>query len=189
LQNCFKSGSNIKGLFISVIANRNLINYYCLEPTGEAAGVLIGIATTSRDYRLVHYINQSLGISLGSVDDIPVYHEKTAKFHTYPFFTWHHPDLRTDFYLIANYNASTYLIPSLRQINYFLLLQGSAYKEHIDGIIATLRTTQGIQAAIPIVPNTIKEFGPILEDLEIHVMEIKKAENSKTIPLRKSNEE
>ncbi len=160
-----------------------------LDPPGEAAGALIGIATTSRDYRLVHYINQSLGINLMSVDDIPVYHEKAGRFCNYPFFTYNHPDLRTDFFLIANYNTSTYLIPSLRQVNYFLLLQGSAYKEHIDGIIATLRTTQGIQAAIPIVPKTIKEFAPILEDLEIHVMELKKAENSKTIPLRKSNEE
>ena len=154
-----------------------------LESTDEVSGTLIGIVTTNRDYRLVHFINQSLGISLVSEEDIPVYQEKSAELHLYPFFMFHHADLRTGFFLIANYNGKVHMIPSLRQIHFFLLLQGAAYKQHIEKIISGLRSTEGVQAAIPVPMKSLKETVGILEDLEIHVLNLKKTRDRNTPPL------
>ncbi len=154
-----------------------------LESSAEVSGTLIGIATTNKDYRLVHFINQSLEIQLVSTEDIPFFNEKTGELQSHPFFMFQHPDLRTHFSLIANNNGTSFLIPSLRQISYFLLLQGSAYKEHIDQIIAGLRATPGIQAAIPVDQQTIREIGGILVDLEIHMVNLKRSQANAVPPL------
>jgi hypothetical protein len=159
-----------------------------LDPVTEAAIALIGIATQHRDYKLVHYINQSLLINLVNEEDLPVYNAKINALSYFPFFSYHHPDLRTDFCLIANNNGSAFLIPSLKQINFFLLMQGAAYQQHIDSISGSLRKIQGIQAAIPVNQSGIKEIGPLLEDIELHKIEIQKKAGESNVKLYKKDE-
>jgi hypothetical protein len=147
-----------------------------LEPAIGQINAIIGIATSLRDYRLVHFINQYLEIDLVNVDDLPVYNSKTETFSGFSLYRFHHPDLRTDFCLISNNNGTNILIPSLKQINYLLLLQGAAYKQHVDGMITSIRKIQGVQAVIAINQASIREIDPILEDLELHILELKQKE-------------
>lgn len=160
-----------------------------LEPQGETANTIIGIATIHRDFRLVHFVNQSLGISLSTEEDLPVYNSKTESLSKFPFFLYHHPDLRTDFCLMANQNEGVVMIPSLKQINYFLFLFGAAYKNHVDGMVTQLRKIQGVQAALVIQPSSIKELPGILEDLELHRVEIQKKIEDQKVKLNKGNVE
>jgi hypothetical protein len=144
-----------------------------LEPAIGQVNAIVGIATQLRDYRLVHFVNQFLDVNLANVDDLPVFNPKLETFSHFTLYLFHHPDLRTEFCLIANSNGKGTLIPSLKQINYFLFLQGAAYKQHVDVMISNIRKIQGVQAAIAINPATIKEIGPLLEDLEMHILEMK----------------
>jgi hypothetical protein len=144
-----------------------------LEPAIGQVTAIIGIATQLRDYRLVHFINKYLEVDLSNVDDIPVFIPKTATFNFFSLYLYYHPDLRTDFCLVSNYNGTNTLIPSLKQINYFLFLQGAAYQQHVNSIIASIRKIQGIQVAIAIDPKSIKEMGGLIEELELHVLEMK----------------
>lgn len=160
-----------------------------LEPASETATAMIGLVTTHRDFRLVHFLNQTLEISMTNTADIPVYDAKTESLNYFPFFSYHHTDLRTDFCLIANHNAGKVLIPSLRQINFFLLLQGAAFKQQIDAMIASIRKIQGVQAAIPVNQSAIKEVNPLMEDLELHKIELLKQEEGRKDKLFLNNEE
>ncbi|MBK7173220.1 MAG: IPExxxVDY family protein [Bacteroidales bacterium] len=160
-----------------------------LDAVTEFAIALIGIATSHRDYKLVHYINESLQINLINEEDLPVFNVKNDSLSYFPFFTYYHPDLRTDFCLIANNNNSTFLIPSLKQINFFLLMQGAAYQQHIDTVSASLRKIQGVQAAILVNQSGIKEIGPLLEDIELHKIEIQKKAGDSIVKLYKNDEE
>jgi hypothetical protein len=150
-----------------------------LEASIGEVNAIIGIATQLRDYRLVHFINKFLEVDLANVEDLPVFVPKADTFSYFPLYLYHHPDLRTDFCLIANSNGTSPLIPSLRQINYFLLLQGAAYKQHVDEFIVSIRKIQGVQAAISINQSNIKEIGPILEGLEMHILEMKAKEKER----------
>jgi len=160
-----------------------------LEPASETATAMISLVTTHRDYRLVHYLNQALDIGLVSTQDLPVYDAKSDSLSYFPYFTFHHADLRTDFCLIANHNSGKVLIPSLRQIHFILFLQGAVFKQQIDGIVASIRKIQGIQAAIPVNQSGIKEISPLMEDLELHKIELLKQEESKKDKLFRSSEE
>jgi len=160
-----------------------------LDTASEAATALIGIATTLADYRLVHFINQNTGIKLVSAADLPSYNPKTDSLLYFPFFTCHYLDLRTDFCLIANFNGSNILIPSLKQINYFLLLQGAANQQHIDTIIRSIRQIKGIQAVLAINQSGVKELTPLLEDLELHKLDMQKKQEDQSDELYSRQDE
>lgn len=160
-----------------------------LETANDTANAFIGIATIHRDYKLVHYLNSNLGLELVNEEDLPVYNSKTDSLTFFPFFCYHHPDLRTDIYLIANSISTSVLIPTLRQINYFLLLQGAAYQQHIDTMIASIRKIPGIQAALLINQSGIKEIPPLMEDLELHLIELQKKAEDENVKLFRKDEE
>jgi hypothetical protein len=160
-----------------------------LDPAKQTATATIGIATIHRDYRLAHFINHNLGINLISEDDLPVYNSKTDKLSYFPFFICHHQDLRTDFCLIANHNGEIAMLQSLKQLNYFFILEGAAYSNHVKEIIGQLRKIPGIQAAIPIDQAGLKDFPSILEDLELHRVALQKKQEDKTDKLYRSEKE
>ncbi|NVO19440.1 MAG: IPExxxVDY family protein [Bacteroidetes bacterium] len=150
-----------------------------LEVASGEANAIVGIATQLRDYRLVHFINKSLNTDLANVENLPVYNVKTDSFSYFTLFHYHHPDLRTDICLVSNTNGIGPMVASLKQINFFLILQGAAYRHHIDEMISLIRKIQGVQAAISINQSTTKDFGPILEDLELHILELKQKEDGR----------
>jgi hypothetical protein len=119
---------------------------------------------------------------------LPVYNAKNDSLHNFPFFSYHHPDLRTDFCLIANTNGLNILIPSLRQINFLLLLQGAANKEFIDNMIGGIRKITGIQAVLPIIQSGIKEMPSLMEDIELHKIELSRQQEEKKGKLYKEDE-
>ena len=150
-----------------------------LDPVKSTANAMIGIVTSHRDYMLAHFINKDLGINLVNQEDLPVYLSKTNSLSNFPFFSYYHPDLRTDFCLIGNYNGTHYVFPALKQLNYILLFQGAAYQQHINDYIALIRKIQGIQAAIHVNQPGIRDLNGFLEDLELHKIEIQKKQEEK----------
>lgn len=160
-----------------------------LESANETANAFIGIATLHRDYKLVHYLNVHLGIELTNEEDLPVYNSKSDSLTYFPFFSYHHPDLRTDLHLIANNSGISLLVPSLKQISYFLLIQGAAYQQHIDSMIASIRKIPGVQAALSVNQSGIKEMASLMEDLELHLIELKKKADDNNLRIYKKDEE
>lgn len=148
-----------------------------LDPAYQTATAIIGIVTQHRDFRLAHFMNQELGLQLSNKEDLPVYNSKTDSLSYFPFFYYHHPDLRTDFCLIANSNGSNILLPSMKQINYFFVLVGAAYANHVSEMISNLRKIQGIQAALQVNQGGSKDIPPLLEDLELHRIDLQKKED------------
>jgi|WetSurMetagenome_2_1015567.scaffolds.fasta_scaffold57312_2 hypothetical protein len=143
-----------------------------LESAYEPIGLLVGISTTLRDYRIAYFLNKLLEIDLKAITDLPVYHEKLQQIVRFPLFWHHHRHLRTDFYLIANNNGEMLMLPTLKNFNYFLILKGDAPDDHFDDLPRLLRDIPDIQAAFPIVPDTVKNFANILSDLELHMIEV-----------------
>jgi hypothetical protein len=150
-----------------------------LEPAIAEVNAIVGIASQLKDYRLVHFINKHLDVQFASVDDLPFYDPKIGKPTLYPLFWFKDNNLRTDFCLVSNSNGTTTLIPSLRQINYFLIIQGGAYQNHVDDIVSGIRRIQGVQAAIAIAQTSIKEIGPLLEDIELHILDLSRKSKKK----------
>lgn len=150
-----------------------------LEPAEfEPEGTLFGIATAMRAFQLVHFINKALYINLAaSGDDLKISQSDSEESEYFPLYTYHDPELRTDFFLFPNSNGSSMVFPSLRQMNFFILLQGAAYEEHILSMISDIKKITGIQAVVRIDQNQLKNIAYFYADLDNYMSEKKLKDN------------
>jgi len=157
-----------------------------LEPAFEPADALIGIASAMPVHRLIHYINQVTSLSIYRTDELPVFNEKSESLTYYDFCTCYLEDFRTQVSLVSNNSGNEQLIPALRQLNYFLMIQGSMPEEKIGQLVTAIKGITGVQLAALVKQETHKELANILQDLELHLLELKKKkeeEKRKIMPL------
>jgi len=154
-----------------------------LEPAFEPADAFIGIATNIPVIQLVHFINRQTLLNLVREEDLPVYAEKTDSLNYFKFFHYEDDDYRSDFCLLANSNEGINLLPTHKQFGYFMVIHGAIPDQKVKQLLAQVKSIAGVQMAAIIGQEPIKTLGPILQDLELHLTDLKKgkAEKSKRI--------
>jgi hypothetical protein len=154
-----------------------------LEPAFEPADAFIGIATNIHVIQLVHFINRQTLLNLVREEDLPVYSEKTDSLNYFKFFHYQDDDYRSDFCLLANSNEGLNLLPAHKQFAYFLVIHGAIPEAKVKQILTQVKSIAGVQLAAIIGQEPIKTLGPILQDLELHLTDLKtgKAEKDKRI--------
>lgn len=150
-----------------------------LEPAFEPADAFIGIATNMPVIQLVHFINSQTFLNLTREEDLPVYSEKTDSLTYHKFFYYQDDDYRSDFCLLNNSSEGINLLPTHKQFNYFLVVQGAIPAEKITLLVSRVKAIAGVQLAAIINQEPIRPLGPILQDLELHLSEIKKEKTNK----------
>jgi len=137
---------------------------------------LIGISCHLKSYRLSFAMDTSLGLSFKRVDDfeIPAHNEGVLK---YPFLMYEDADLKNQFCLVQNHHPEGKLIPSLRQVDFFLMAGNPLEQALVSGIIRKIRSIPQVLAAYEIDPNNTKDADILLAELELHLMEAGKAYN------------
>lgn len=145
-----------------------------IDPAFEPADAFIGIATNMPATQLVHFINHITLLNLVREDDLPVYSEKTNSLNLFRFFHYPDEEYRSDFCLVSNNSNGLNLLPLQKQFNFFLIVQGAMPDGKISQLVTQIKSITGVQLAAIISQETIKSLGPILQDLELHLTEIKK---------------
>lgn len=148
-----------------------------LESVFEPADALIGFAATIPVIQLAHFINSLTFLNLVREEDLPVYSEKTDSLNYYKFFHYQDEDYRSDFCLLNNNSAGIMLLPTHRQFSYFLVVHGAIPGEKISRLVSQVKAISGVQLAALIKQESIKELGPVLQDVELHLTELKKKKN------------
>jgi hypothetical protein len=149
-----------------------------LESEVEGVDALFGLTTVYRDYRVAHFLNQVLSLNLVSIEDLPVYSAKLKRLSAYSFYKSYSSNLRTDFFLVANSNGETRMIPDQKQIDYWLIMKGSAPQDYYNSLVGRLRAIPQVHA-FRLEPDSIRDLASIIQDLEIHLVELKIAELKK----------
>ena len=154
-----------------------------LDPAFEHADAFIGIATNMPVIQLVHYINSRSLLKLVREKDLPVYSEKSGSLNDFKFYHYQDEDYRSVFCLLGNSSSGLNLLSTHKQFSYFLVIQGAIPEEKVTQLVAQIKSISGVQMAAVINQEPIKTLGPILQDLEIHLTELKKekAEKQKRI--------
>ena len=160
-----------------------------LEPAFEPADALIGIATTIPAIQLVHFINSLTFLKLVREEDLPVYSEKTDSLNYFKFFHYQDEDYRSDFCLLNNNIAGLILLPTHRQFSFFLIVHGAIPGEKISRLVSQVKAISGVQLAALIKQESIKELGPVLQDMELHLTQLKKKKNENQIRIMPAAED
>ncbi len=147
------------------------------QPTNEEY-LMIGISTLWQDYHLLYYLNKHFQTLFTKQPDI-VFYSKKGSIGNFTFYHYYDDDLRMDYYLFANKNEENLAIPNHKHFEYFILFKLSSYLVPIQDILKELRRLSGISAALQIPLQTLKTLPEILEDIELHLLEISSDQKKK----------
>jgi hypothetical protein len=124
--------------------------------------VLIGITTSLKDYRVCYLINKHLGFNFAKIADLvvdPLPHTEPASFSFYQF---QQKETENLFYFIANKGTEGFLIPEMKEVDYFLMIKNLLQEEETDKYTSLLNRIPEIVAAVKIDPKKIKSRGNLL---------------------------
>ncbi len=151
-----------------------------LDPAFEPADAFIGIATNLPVIQLVHFINSQTLLNLVREEDLPVYSERSDTLNNFKFYYFKDEDYRSEFCLLANFNNAMNLLPTHKQFGFFMVIHGAIPSEKVKQIVTQIKSIAGVQLAASMDQRPIKSLGSILQDLELHLIELKKNKNEKS---------
>lgn len=160
-----------------------------LEPTFEPADAFIGIATNLPVTQLVHFINRETMLKLVREEDLPVYNEKSDSLNYFKFFHFEDDDYRSDFCLVNNTSEGMNLLSTHKQFSYFLVIHGAIPGEKVKQLMAQIKSIAGVQLAALIKQEPVTALSPILQDLELHLTDLKKEKSEQNKRIMPSAEE
>ena len=132
------------------------IKKFHLPASDDDIPVLIGIVSSEPDYRLSLKLNHRLGIALKSIDPVEFADETGAEFRFSRFSdSPSHPS--SGLQLVCNRSLKNFLLPKLKNIDFLILIPGSADELFLDKLMADLRETDSITGVFNIDPKTLKD--------------------------------
>lgn len=122
---------------------------------------LFGVSSHVANYRLAWGMNQLFEIDLERVSDVDLSfgQEKKGNFSLYRF---DDEESYTTFHLISNRCSAGYLIPELKQIDYFVQYWGPMSDNELTGFKDELREIPSVLASMEIDPMELKSRNNLL---------------------------
>ena len=147
-----------------------------LETRSEPAlFTLFGISCHLRDFRLSYLLNNKLELEFVKMDD----------FQGFSFYFCRDDDHYNSYYILGNRGQEALLLPDLKQTDFFLLVEGPFKKTQKDRLLEKIKGIQHVLTAFEVRFETIKNYESMLNDLELHFMNILKEAKIIYSPIKK----
>lgn len=117
---------------------------------------LWGIATTLRDYQVGLVLNRTLGTKLKRINDIELGNSEQSKLSYFSIFRFEDEMDKGLFHLIANKHQGDFLIPEVKQADFFLRFQGAPPDSYFHELHEKLRRVPQFIAVMALQPEKLK---------------------------------
>lgn len=130
---------------------------YRLKADPSAQGLLVGIVTDEKDYRLSWLLNHQLHINLKRTDNLKWF---STKLPVQLEFTCYidADEVRPPTYLIRNSSANGARIPGYEKFDYLFLMAGSYDASFINQILQEVRQTKNTRGAYALDSSGLVNF-------------------------------
>lgn len=116
---------------------------------------IVGISSAARDYRLCWFINNQLPLKFYRIDDLLIYSDfGEESYHS--CFKFSLENSETELYLLGNKSGSAYLVPEMKESDYFIISTESLLAEDLKELISMLNKIDVVQTAYAIDPYSLK---------------------------------
>jgi len=122
---------------------------------------LFGISSHVANYRIAWGMNKLFEIDLERVDDIDLSFDSNKK-GNFSLYKFDDEESYTTFHLLSNRCDTGYLIPELKQIDYFIQYWGPMSDKELSSFNDELREIPSVLAAIQIDPMELKSRNNLL---------------------------
>jgi hypothetical protein len=145
---------------------------------------LVGIVSQLKDYTLAYHINKEVDIDLKKFNDFS-FIDKSEKFNDYSWYYFYNNHLMAKVFMISNKSKSSKLIPSKKEIDYFLLIKDFPDIAFVNETIQLIRKIPNVMAVFNLDLNSIKDADLIIENNELHEIEeiLKPAKQNQKKPI------
>ncbi len=117
---------------------------------------LVSIISSVRDYRICWLLNTQLGYQLQWKEEVPLLIAKGKQRALFNRFAYHDELNWLEFHFINNKYLGEHLVPELKEVDYFLLVDGSHAGEEKARAIDVLRASPLIQAVVEVDANDLR---------------------------------
>jgi hypothetical protein len=118
--------------------------------------ILIALTSSLKDYRICYLINKCLNFNFTRTDDLKLDINAVASPALFSMFMYSWESTETDFYFIGNKGSEGYLVPEMREADYFILIKNYIDDNDLEDLISGLNKINEIVAAVKIDPKKIK---------------------------------
>ncbi len=122
---------------------------------------LFGVSSHVANYRIAWGMNKLFEIDLERVDDIDLSFDSNKK-GSFSLYKFDDEESYTTFHLLSNRCETGYLIPELKQIDYFIQYWGPMSDKELSSFKDELREIPSVLAAILIDPMELKSRNNLL---------------------------
>jgi len=129
---------------------------------------MLAIVSHLKDYRLAYHINKKTGSHLKKFDDLTIVNGGE---HAYTWYCCHEKENHMIFYLLGNSDRGAKLIPSRKEIDFFLLIKNAISFDRVNEIAKTLRSIPNVVGVFNQEMELIKDMDVLLEVIELHELE------------------
>ena len=118
--------------------------------------LLLGLASTENDYRLIWKINKTFNFSFGKAGNHNITAKKEENELEFSHYTYDDEDTFIFYRLLANKSDQGVLLEELKNIDYLLIITGEFSDTFVANMIAKLKNIEHIQGVFRILPASLK---------------------------------
>ncbi|MEI6312422.1 MAG: IPExxxVDY family protein [Bacteroidota bacterium] len=119
---------------------------------------VLGLISSAKDYRICHYINKELEFKFGAQEDISIKQNKETRPFIIKPYTYIPEKSIAKYFFINNKNDNELFIKKLKEIDYFILVEGEILRTEWSFLNKKLKNIDIIQHIMEI---EIKYFSAI----------------------------
>lgn len=118
---------------------------------------LLGIVSDEPDYKLCWLVNQQAGMSFSRVDDMKIFSKKLNEEQQVSLFLHDDEKRMLTFRMIVNRTSAGYFLPELKNIDYFMHIQGEIIPDDIEELIRTVNQIPAVRMCVPVDLQKVRE--------------------------------
>ncbi len=122
----------------------------------ECSFELVAIVSSARDYRICWLLNHQLGYQLEWKEEVPLVIAKKRQRALFNLFAYHDELNWQQYYFINNKHLADHLVPELKQVDHFLLIDGSSAEPEKIRVMDVLRQSPLVQAVFDVEVDSLK---------------------------------
>jgi hypothetical protein len=147
---------------------------------------LIGIACHHKDYRLSYLLNKKLDFVFSKQQDLVITLKDRKEPASFSFYYYKDEDQGISYLLISNRSEEYVLLPELKQLDFLFMVEGNVKKSRNDQLLKAVSSIPNVLTAYEINLTTIRNYGSLLTDIELHLMNIFRNTKTKFEPQLKN---
>lgn len=118
---------------------------------------LVAITSSLEPHVFCFKLNRQLNISLFRIDELGIsFREGDVGSLHFDRYFYQNSSVETTFYLLVNRGAGGFLVPEMKNVDFFLLIQNGIDEEDLKATISTINQITEVLVAIQVDPKKIK---------------------------------